>query len=73
MPLRNPNSMYEVGIADPSRIPEEVLLCRWDRHPLMVDLANVRVIEYGPDGDPAAARDIVGKAFASTLRDVNLL
>jgi hypothetical protein len=70
-PIRNANVMYEVGIAQATRLPEEVLLFRSDSDTLLFDLANVRVNSYDPDGHPDAARSTVTKAIISTLSEVD--
>ena len=41
MPARNPNVLYEVGIALACRSPEEVLLIRDDSDPLIFDTSSV--------------------------------
>src|SRR5260370_19407455 len=71
-PVRNANVMYEVGLAQAVRLPEEVLLFRSDKEPLLFDLANVRVNHYDPDGQPAAARGQVASAIVSALKAVAL-
>jgi hypothetical protein len=70
--VQNPNVMYEVGLAHAVRLPEEVLLFRSDRAPLLFDLANVRVNQYDPDGNPAAAKEQIASAIIDALREVDL-
>lgn len=70
--VRNANVMYEVGLAQAVRLPEEVLLFRSDKEPLLFDLANVRVNHYDPDGQPALAREQVASAIVSVLQAVDL-
>jgi hypothetical protein len=70
--VRNGNVMYELGIAHALRQPEEVILFRSDKDPLLFDLANVRVNSYDPDGDPAKSRAEVAAAASDALREVDL-
>jgi len=71
-PVRNANVMYEVGIAQAVRLPEEVVLFRSDSHPLSFDIANVRVNSYDPDGSPAEARNIVTAAVRDAIAECDL-
>ncbi len=41
-PVRNGNVMYEIGIAQAIRLPEEVVLFRSDKDEILFDLANIR-------------------------------
>ena len=70
--IRNGNVMYEVGIAQSIRLPEEVILFRSDDDPLLFDVANVRVNYYNPDEKPFEAKTKVEKALSSTIKEINL-
>ena len=69
--VRSANVLYEVGIAHASRRPEEVVLFRSDKDKLDFDVQGVRVHEYDPDGNPEAARTLVGETVAESLRSVD--
>jgi hypothetical protein len=69
--VRNGNVMYEVGIAHAVRLPEEVLLFRSDRDPLLFDVANVRINRYDPEGQPEEARQGVEGAIRNALLEVD--
>lgn len=69
---RNGNVMYEVGLAHAVRLPEEVLLFRSDSHPILFDIANVRVNRYDPDCDPEGARIQVAKTIRESIKEVDL-
>jgi len=70
--IRNGNVMYEVGIAQSIRLPEEVILFRSDDDPLLFDVANVRVNYYNPDEKPFEAKTKVEKVLSSTIKEINL-
>lgn len=72
LPIRNANVLYEVGIAHAVRLPAEVLLFRSDRDELIFDIANVRVNDYDPDGDPEAAKSLMQNSILSALKEVEL-
>ena len=71
-PVRNANVLYEVGLAQAVRLPEEVLLFRSDDDPLLFDVANVRVNIYDPDGNPEEAKELIVKAILSAFREIDL-
>lgn len=71
-PIRNGNVMYEVGLAQAVRLPEEVLLFRSDSDDLLFDVRNVRVNSYNPDQDPDGSRKQVADAIEEALREVDL-
>lgn len=71
-PVRNGNVLYEVGLAQAVRLPEEVLLFRSDNEPLLFDVSNIRVNKYDPDNDPKRAQEIVVEAITSTLKEIDL-
>lgn len=53
--VRNGNVMYEIGLAHAMRHPEEILIIRSDRAPLLFDVANIRIHSYDLD-QPHEAR-----------------
>ena len=72
IPIRNANVMYEVGLAQATRLPAEVVLFRSDDDPLNFDVSTVRVQRYDPDGSPSTAIDTVAQTVLSSLREVDL-
>jgi hypothetical protein len=70
--FRNGNVMYEVGLAHAVRMPEEVLLFRSDRDPLVFDMANVRVNYYEPDVEPTKASDLVIASIIDAIKEIDL-
>ncbi len=58
-PIRNGSVMYEVGLAQAVRQPEEVILLRSDNARIIFDISIVRILSYDPDGDPRGAVDFV--------------
>lgn len=71
-PIRNANVLYEVGLAQAVRLPEEVLLFRSDTDPLLFDVANIRVNLYKPDEEPEKSVDMVVETILSTLKEIDL-
>lgn len=71
--VRNENVMYEVGLAQAVRLPEEVVLLRSDEDDLSFDVKDIRVQKYDPENDPEGAQDIVAHAVLESLRGVDLL
>ena len=71
-PVRNGNVLYEVGLAQAVRLPEEVLLFRSDNDPLIFDVSNIRVNHYDPDNEPEKARTIIIEAIISALKEIDL-
>lgn len=71
-PVRNGNVLYEVGLAQAVRLPEEVLLFRSDDDPLLFDVSNIRVNSYDPDNEPEKAKEIIVKAIISALKEIDL-
>lgn len=69
---RNPNVMYEVGIAHAVRPPNEVVVFRDDKTRLPFDVANVRVNLYKPDRDPDKAEMGVRLALKDALKELDL-
>lgn len=71
-PVRNENVMYELGIAQSCRLPEEIILFRSDQDDLPFDLANVRVNRFDPNSDPEGARSTVAAGVESALKEIDL-
>lgn len=71
-PIRNGNVMYEIGIAQAVRLPEEVILFRSDKDPLMFDLVNIRVNYYDPDVEPEDAKQKVNEVLSSSIEEIKL-
>lgn len=71
-PVRNANVLYEVGVAQATRLPEEVIIFRSDADELLFDITNVRVHRYDPDGAPEAAREQIAGLVAEALRELDL-
>ena len=70
--VRNENVLYEIGLAQAVRLPEEVILFRSDNDPISFDVSNIRVNWYDPDQDPEKAKDLVCDAILSSLNEVDL-
>jgi hypothetical protein len=70
--IRNGNVMYEIGLSHTKRLPEEVLLFRSDKDYLLFDMANVRVNEYDPDGQPEKAKKQVINAIIEAMKEIDL-
>lgn len=71
-PVRNGNVMYELGIAQAVRLPEEVIVFRSDEDPLPFDVASIRVNSYKPDAQPHVAKEMVSSAIRSAIAEVDL-
>lgn len=71
-PIRNGNVMYELGLAQAVRLPEEVILFRSDRDPLLFDVASIRVHRYEPENDPEAATEQVYHVLKTCLDEIDL-
>lgn len=71
-PVRNGNVLYEVGLAQAVRLPEEVLLFRSDDDPLLFDVSNIRVNSYDPDNEPEKAQEIIIDAIMSAFKEIDL-
>ena len=71
-PVRNGNVMYEVGLAQAVRLPEEVLLFRSDPDQILFDIANVRINSYKPDEDPKTARQLIADSIVGALNELDL-
>lgn len=71
--IRNPNVMYEVGLAHAVRLPEEVLVFRSDSDALPFDTANVRVNAYSPDTDVSGAISSLRAALEAAIRESDLI
>lgn len=70
--VRNGNVMYEVGLAQAIRLPEEVILVRSDEDYLLFDVQGVRVNKYSPEDDPEGATDVVASLVLEALKQVEL-
>jgi len=70
--VRNGNVMYEVGLAQAVRLPEEVILLRSDEDDLLFDVRGVRVNNYSPEDDPDGATDVVAGLVLEALKQVEL-
>lgn len=70
-PVRNGNVMYEIGIAQAIRLPEEVVLFRSDKDEILFDLANIRVNFYDPDRDPIKASPILEESLIGALSEID--
>jgi len=71
-PIRNANVLYEVGLAQACRLPEEVLLFRSDSDEILFDLSNVRLNKYSPEENPEEAINIVTNGIVDSLRELDL-
>jgi hypothetical protein len=71
-PVRNGNVMYEIGLAQQARLPEEVILFRSDQDILPFDLANVRINLYDPDRSPDTARERIAEVITDALKEIDL-
>ncbi len=71
-PIRNGNVMYELGLAQAVRLPEEVVLFKSDRDELLFDVASIRVHRYEPENDPEAAREQVHQILKTCLDEIDL-
>jgi len=72
---RNANVMYELGIAQAIRRPEEVLVFRSDDDKLPFDIAPIFAHMYHPDRGPNAtnvAVDLIKSTVLSALESVDL-
>lgn len=70
--VRNSNVMYEVGLAQAVRLPEEVILVRSDEDDLPFDVQSVRVNKYFPEHNPEGAADVVAGLVHEALKQVQL-
>ncbi len=71
-PVRNGNVLYEVGLAQAVRLPEEVLLFRSDNDSLLFDVSNIRVNSYNPENEPEKAKDKIIDAIISAFKEIDL-
>ena len=73
--VRNANVMYELGIAQAVRRPEEVLVVRSDNDSLPFDIAPILAESYHPDSGvdaPARAREQITESLRRALAQVDL-
>ncbi len=71
-PIRNGNVMYEVGLAQAVRLPEEVILFRSDDDPLLFDTSTIRVNSYSPDDAVDEALNGVADALFGAYKELDL-
>jgi hypothetical protein len=71
-PIRNSNVMYEIGLAQQARLPEEVILFRSDQDVLPFDFANIRINLYDPDRNPDTARERIADVIIDALKEIDL-
>ena len=71
-PIRNGNVMYEVGIAQATRLPEEVILFRSDNDELPFDTASVRINTYSPDEDIHGSIKKIQDTIQSSYKEIKL-
>lgn len=70
--IPNPNVMYEVGLAQAVRLPEEVILFRSDEGERPFDISAIRVHQYDPDHDPTQAKKIISQTIINSLKELSL-
>ncbi len=70
--IRPDNVMYELGIAQAARLPEELIIFRSDDSPLPFDFTNTRIHNYDPDSKPKEAREKVTNVIESAFDEINL-
>lgn len=71
-PIRNGNVMYEIGIAQATRLPEEVILFRSDNDSLPFDTSTVRVNTYNPDENVDEAINKIRSAIIASSKEIDL-
>jgi hypothetical protein len=69
---RNPNVMYELGLAHASRLPEEVVVIRVDNDHLPFDVAQFRLNTYDASS-PDKAQDLLAEILEDRLKEIDLL
>lgn len=69
--IRNANVLYEVGLAQAVRLPEEVLLFRSDRDPLLFDVSNIRVNFYDPDNEVEQSQKKLIEAMEAAFGEID--
>ena len=74
----NNNVMYEIGIAQAIRLPEEVVLFSSDKYEteegdkkIPFDLLQIRVNDYDPDGNPEEASEHLRKIIIECLSEID--
>ena len=68
---RNPNVMYELGLAHAARLPEEVIVVRADTKPLPFDFSQIRIHQFDP-GSPSKAQAAVESLLRDALAEIDL-
>lgn len=71
-PIRNGNVMYEIGIAQATRLPEEVILFRSDSDSLPFDTSAIRVNSYSPDENVAESIDKITSSILASYKEIDL-
>lgn len=71
-PIRNGNVMYEIGLAQSTRLPEEVILLRSDTDQLLFDVNNIRITSYDPDGDILGSQQQIFELIRESLTEIDL-
>ena len=76
-PVYNGNVLYEIGIAQAIRLPEEVVLFSSDDYneynrdtedkKILFDLSHIRVNSYDPDGDTEKASNVLEEILVKCL------
>jgi hypothetical protein len=70
--IRNGNVMYELGMAQSIRLPEEVILFRSDSDQLLFDTSSIRVNKYDPDYEELKSKQQVEDTIISALKEIDL-
>jgi hypothetical protein len=68
---RNPNVMYELGLAHAARLPEEVIIVRGDGKRLPFDFTQIRVHQFDA-GKPQKARALLKSLLSDALAEIDL-
>jgi len=68
--IPNPNVMYEVGLAQAVRLPEEVILFRSDEGERPFDIASIRVHQYNPERNPNEAKKVISQTIINSLNEL---
>lgn len=69
---RNPNVMYELGLAHASRLPEEVVVIRSDTDPLPFDVSQFRLKTYDASSIDKT-QDLLARILEDRLKEIELL
>ena len=66
----NPNVMYELGLAQAMRLPEEVVVVRGDKEDPPFDVRHIRAHRFDPN-NIAASRDRIAKLLADAIIEID--